>query len=335
MTEPNRPEMALTLNQAVREPWRRFTEEFEPVRPELYRYCRSLTHSPWDAEDLVQDSLVRAFVNLGTSPSSPDNPRAWLFRVASNHWLNQVKRQREDLAARPPEPVASDTNPRAVREAGGSLVGQLAPKERAAVVLKEAFDFSLEETAEVLSTSVGAVKAALHRGREKLKHSEMKPEPESGRTPCPAVLDEFCRAFNAHDLERLMALLLDTTEVELAGTFRGFGKEAAKRALGGLMFAPEQAVAAGIAPAERGDLLLVPPRFVAVMLRGSALVLAYFQHRSGEAVRSFTRLEWEGAVTGDADRITKIGTHLHSPEALSEICSELGLPCRTNGYRNW
>lgn len=214
-------------------------------------------------------------------------------------------------------------------------MGQLAPKERAAVVLKEAFDFSLEETAEVLSTSVGAVKAALHRGREKLKHSEMKPEPESGRTPCPAVLDEFCRAFNAHDLERLMALLLDTTEVELAGTFRGFGKEAAKRALGGLMFAPEQAVAAGIAPAERGDLLLVPPRFVAVMLRGSALVLAYFQHRSGEAVRSFTRLEWEGAVTGDADRITKIGTHLHSPEALSEICSELGLPCRTNGYRNW
>lgn len=115
MTEPNRPEMALTLNQAVREPWRRFTEEFEPVRPELYRYCRSLTHSPWDAEDLVQDSLVRAFVNLGTSPSSPDNPRAWLFRVASNHWLNQVKRQREDLAARPPEQVASDTNPRAVR----------------------------------------------------------------------------------------------------------------------------------------------------------------------------------------------------------------------------
>src|SRR5688572_18060941 len=176
MTDPTRPESEPTLNQAVREPWRRFTQEFEPVRPELYRYCRTLTHSAWDAEDLVQDSLVRAFVSLGTSPSPPDNPRAWLFRVASNHWLNQVKRQREDLTAVPPEPASMDANPRSVREAGGSLVGQLAPKERAAVVLKEAFDFSLEETAEVLSTSVGAVKAALHRGREKLKHPEIEPE---------------------------------------------------------------------------------------------------------------------------------------------------------------
>jgi len=335
MTDPTRSETEPSLQQAVREPWRRFTEEFEPVRPELYRYCRTLTHSPWDAEDLVQDSLVRAFVSLGTSPSPPDNPRAWLFRVASNHWLNQVKRRREDLTAVPPEPVSVDANPRAVREAGGSLVGQLAPKERAAVVLKEAFDFSLEETAEVLSTSVGAVKAALHRGREKLKHSEDTAAGEPARTPCPGVLDEFCRAFNAHDLERLMGLLLDTTEVELAGTFRGFGKEAAKRALGGLMFAPEQAVAAGIAEAQRGDLLLVPPRFEAVVLRGTPLVLAYFQHESGEAVRSFTRLDWEGGAGGDGDRITKIGTHLHSPEALREICGELGLPCRTNGYRNW
>lgn len=333
MTDPTRPETEPSLSQAVRESWRRFTQEFEPVRPELYRYCRSLTHSPWDAEDLVQDSLARAFVSLGTSPSPPDNPRAWLFRVASNHWLNQVKRRREDLTAEPPEPAPMDANPRAVREAGGSLVGQLAPKERAAVVLKEAFDFSLEETAEVLSTSVGAVKAALHRGREKLKHAEAELEPP--RTPCPAVLDEFCMAFNAHDLERLMGLLLDTTEVELAGTFRGFGKEAAKRALGGLMFAPEQAVAAGIAEAQRGDLLLVPPRFELVTLKETALVLAYFQHASGEAVRSFTRLGWEAAVGGQAERISTISTHLHSPEALSEICGELGLPCRTNGYRNW
>jgi len=202
-------------------------------------------------------------------------------------------------------------------------------------VLKEAFDFSLEETAEVLATSVGAVKAALHRGREKLKHTEVTPEPDAGRVPCPAVLDAFCRAFNARDLERLMALLLDTTEVELAGTFRGFGKEAAKRALGGMMFAPEQAVAAGIAEAHRGDLRFVPPRFEVVVLRGTALVLAYFEHESGEAVRSFTRLEWEGANGGEAERISKISTHLHSPEALREICGELGLPCRTNGYRNW
>lgn len=329
-TEELAPALDPTLHQAVRAPWRKFTEQFEPLRPELYRYCRMLTRSPWDAEDLVQDSLVRAFMVLGTSPSPPENPRAWLFRVASNRWLNHVKRRREELLAEPEEPASPNTHPRAVREAGGSLVGQLAPKERAAVVLKEAFGFTLEETAGVLSTSVGAVKAALHRGREKLKHVDAAPE----QTPCPAVLDEFCSAFNAHDLERLLALLLDTTEVEMAGTFTGFGKAVAQRALGGLLFAPAEAVGAGIAEAHRGDLLLAPPRFEAVMLRGTPLVLAYFQHQSGEAVRSYSRLEWESA-TEAGDRITRLCVHMHSPEALQEICAELRLPCRTNGYRNW
>jgi len=334
MTEQNQPSIETSLNQAVREPWRRFTEEFEALRPDLYRYCRMLTRSPWDAEDLVQDSLVRAFIILGTSMSPPEQPRAWLFRVASNRWLNHVKRQREELVAEPPQAASIDLNPRAVREAGGSLVGQLAPQERAAVVLKEAFGFTLEETAGVLSTSVGAVKAALHRGREKLKHVDTEPE----RTPCPAVLDEFCQAFNAHDLERLLALLLDTTEVELAGTFIGFGKEVARHALGGMMFGATQAVPAGIAAPHRGDLLFEPPRFEAVVLRGTPLVLAYFQHEHGEAVRSFSRLEWERAEVephGAGDRISRIRTYLHSPEALREICGELNVSCRTNGYRNW
>jgi RNA polymerase sigma-70 factor (ECF subfamily) len=332
MTEPNKPKSQVdsrgvdpTLNDAVRQPWRRFTEQFEPLRPELYRYCRMLTRSPWDAEDLVQDTLVRAFMILGTSPSPPEHARAWLFRVASNRWLNQVKRQREELVPEPPQAASAEVNPRGMREAGGSLVGQLAPKERAAVVLKEAFSFTLEEAAEALSTSVGAVKAALHRGREKLKHAEAEPE----NTPCPAVLDEFCKAFNDRDLERLLSLLLDTAEIELAGTFTGYGKQVAKQAFGGMMFAATEAVAAGIAKQHRGDLLLVPPRFEVRMHRGVPLVLGYFQHDSGQAVRSFARIEWEG------DRVTGIRTYLHSPEALHEICSELGVACRSNGYKNW
>ena len=332
MTEPSNPQSQVvasgvdpTLNEAVRQPWRRFTEQFEPVRPELYRYCRMLTRSPWDAEDLVQDTLVRAFMILGTSPTPPEHPRAWLFRVASNRWLNQVKRQREELVAEPPQAASEEVNPRGMREAGGSLVGQLAPKERAAIVLKEAFSFTLEEAAAVLSTSVGAVKAALHRGRDKLKHPDVEPE----QTPSPQVLDEFCKAFNERDLERLLALLLDTTEVELVGTFTGYGKQVAKQAFGGMMFAATQAVAAGIAKEQRGDLQLVPPRFEVSMHRGVPLVLGYFQHESGEAVRSFARIAYEG------DRVTEIRTYLHSPEALREVCGELGVPCRTNGYKNW
>jgi RNA polymerase sigma-70 factor (ECF subfamily) len=58
-------------NDALKRTWRQFLDTYEPLRPELYRYCRHLTRSPWDAEDLAQDTLARAFVTL-----------AQMFRVA-------------------------------------------------------------------------------------------------------------------------------------------------------------------------------------------------------------------------------------------------------------
>ena len=79
-------------------------------------------------------------------------------------------------------------------------------------MLKDAFGLSLEEIAETLSTTIGAIKTALHRGRSKL----VAPEPEEA-TVTPAVLDAFCEAFNARDLDRLTALLLDTTTLEYPG----------------------------------------------------------------------------------------------------------------------
>jgi hypothetical protein len=122
----------------------------------------------------------------------PSNPRAWLFRVASNQWINRVKRRREVLVE-PPEP-SSEPDLRGAREAAGSLVARLAPRERAALVLEEAFEFSLSEIAETLSTTPGAVKAALHRGRGKLE------DPVAASAP-PPVLDAFCAAFNARDID--------------------------------------------------------------------------------------------------------------------------------------
>ena len=83
------------LAGAVGESWRSFLQSCEALRPELYRYCRYLTRSPWDADDLVQDTLARAFVTLGCLHQNLENPRAWLFRVASNVWLNRVRAQRE------------------------------------------------------------------------------------------------------------------------------------------------------------------------------------------------------------------------------------------------
>jgi RNA polymerase sigma factor (sigma-70 family) len=83
--------MSSSLASTVRGSWQQFLEAFESLRPELYRYCRHLTSSPWDAEDLAQDVLTRAFVTLGKLGAAPPNPRAWLFRVATNAWIDQQR----------------------------------------------------------------------------------------------------------------------------------------------------------------------------------------------------------------------------------------------------
>src|SRR5262249_29441373 len=82
--------------------WQRFVESLEPLRPELYRSCRYLTRNAWDAEDLVQDTLARALVTLARLFQPIDHPRAWLFRIASNLWIDRQRRQREEPLSETP-----------------------------------------------------------------------------------------------------------------------------------------------------------------------------------------------------------------------------------------
>src|SRR5207248_8423335 len=105
------------LTSTAKRSWHRFLEVYEPLRPELYRCCRYLTRSPWDAEDLAQDTLARAFVTLAQMGQEPAHPRGWLFRVASNLWIDEVRRRREVPVAEPPvePPTAGDA--RASRDA--------------------------------------------------------------------------------------------------------------------------------------------------------------------------------------------------------------------------
>jgi RNA polymerase sigma-70 factor (ECF subfamily) len=327
MTNPSNPTLG-SLAEPVNRSWRSFVEQCEPLRPELYRYCRYLAGSPWEAEDLVQDALMRSFVTIGCMHQEIRSPRAWLLRVASNLWLNRVRGARE-LLREAPEAAADDdgaADPRATREAAGSLIGRLAPQERAAVVLKDVFGLSLEETAEALSTTVGAVKAALHRGRGKLA----EPEPTHEAVPVPAVLDAFCAAFNARDLDRVTSLLLEGAVVESPGLAVEYGAETARRgSLGGILFGDPCGERSFIAPALRVGLLSKPPRLELRVHRGEALLLGWFAHEDGEAVRAISR-----AVVED-DRIARLSFYLHAPEVLAEICGELGVPFRSSGYRYW
>ncbi len=254
------------LGGAVKESWRRFLDTYEPLRPELYRYCRHLTRSPWDAEDMAQEALARAFVTLGIMTEPPRHPRAWLFRVASNLWLNRTRDARElpaAFGADAPEPAAS-AEPRETREAAGTLMAQLSPQERAA------------------------------------------PVP-------PAVLDAFCDAFNARDLDWLTALLLDTAAME----YPGFKIEEGARAIragslqGTLFGCPEEAHE----PAP-------PPRCELRAHRGESIFLWW----SGDEVHAVVRIEVEG------DRIARLRSYYHSPEVVAEVCREIGVPFRTHGY---
>lgn len=324
-----KPTDLTALSLDVRASWQRFLDAFEPLRPDLYRYCRHLTRSAWDAEDLAQETLTRAFATLGTVFTDLPAPRAWLFRVASNLWVDRVRRARHELAVEVPADSVPAADARASREAAGTLLVRLAPQERAAVVLKDVFDFSLEEIAEALSTTTGAVKAALHRGRGKL----VEPDAPAPLVPKQGVLDAFCDAFNARDVRRLTALLLDGAIVEIDGVVTEYGKDAPGDPYTGSFagsLTPISVDERGGVPDEllegyHGGLARCEVR----AYRDTQLLLFWYDHDQGPMVRGVMTVQTEG------DLIARARNYFFTPEVIAEICEELGVPYRVNGYRYW
>lgn len=321
------------LADSVKASWHRFLDVYEPLRPELYKYCRYLTRSPWDAEDLAQDTLARAFVTLGCLfKGVPPNPKAWLLRVASNLWIDRTRRIRETVGDVPE--VIAEPDPQVDPEAAGVLLARLSPQERAAVVLKDAFDFTLEEIAEALSTTVGAIKTALHRGRTKLAAPE-PPLSSETREAVPSAISAFCDAFNARDLDRLTGLLLENATVEIVGLVTEYGPEAARDpqtgSFHGMIFSDLSSddVRGGVERELRMGVLASPPRAEIRLCRDQPIALFWYSHADGEAVRAVARFE------ADGDRLRRVRNYFFTPDVITEVCGELGVPCRINGYRYW
>ncbi|HYL57304.1 MAG TPA: RNA polymerase sigma factor, partial [Candidatus Acidoferrales bacterium] len=212
------PEFPNQIRDDARAAWHRYVDFFTPFRPELFRYCRRLTGNVWDAEDLVQDTMVRGFGALSHVNGAIGNPRGYLIRIATNLWTDALRHRAMAGTAlathRDVQQAPTPANPdsREVRDAGARLMQMLPPQERAALVLKEVFDMTLDEIAETVGTSVGAIKAALHRGRIRLDES---PDAAPARRPMPsaALVDRFVERLNASDLPGLLALMLDTGTV--------------------------------------------------------------------------------------------------------------------------
>ena len=86
------------LEQITRDVQRRFMNEIEPYRSELWRYCKMLTRSPWDADDLMQETLMKAYATLGQL-FQPIYPKPYLFRIASNTWIDHCRKSKRFVLA--------------------------------------------------------------------------------------------------------------------------------------------------------------------------------------------------------------------------------------------
>lgn len=137
----------------------------------LRRYCLAITRSSWEAEDLMQETWLKAFVAL-TKQGTHSNPKAFLFRIASNTWIDKQRKQKVILDnGIDIHTIAQENEERGeeVKEALNVIVRHLPVRQQAVLLLTEAFKFTAAETAEMLDMTEGAVKAALNRARAKLK----------------------------------------------------------------------------------------------------------------------------------------------------------------------
>lgn len=196
------------------------------VRPELHRYCARLTGSVIEGEDIVQDTLAKAFYALSLSNDVPPL-RPWLFRIAHNAALDFLKshgRTRVDAHAEIDEIAGFEDKPDpAVVRAALARFLSLPVTQRSAVILKDVLGHSLEETAETMGTTVMAVKAALVRGRGKLL-AEERDRAETAPTPL-AELDRYASLFNARDWDGVRALVSDDCRLDLVSKSQRRGKQ--------------------------------------------------------------------------------------------------------------
>ncbi|GIE35126.1 RNA polymerase sigma factor [Actinoplanes italicus] len=203
-----------------------FTALVAPLRAEVHAHCYRMLGSVHDADDALQETLVRAWRAIDRL-DDPGGLRPWLFRIATNRCLTMLTgRARRELPTGTDavwlEPYADDRlGPEARTVARESIelsfvvaLQRLSARQRAVLLLRDVLGFSSREVAEQLDSSVGAVDSAMQRARKALDQANSGPTQQAlfaglGETAVRDLARRYANAWETGDVEAIVGMLTD------------------------------------------------------------------------------------------------------------------------------
>ena len=220
-------------------------EQLERYRRELTGYCYRMLASIHEAEDAVQDTMLRAWRALATFEDRT-GLRPWLYRIATNVCLDMLKHRSRralpmdvapvatsearrgdarpestwiqpapDSLILPDDPAERAVSRESVRLAFIAALQHLAPRQRAVLILRDVLRWRAEEVAVLLETSADAVNSTLRRARVALSTVDAAPAATQPSEADRELLSAYVDAFHRHDVDALVALLRDDAIIEM------------------------------------------------------------------------------------------------------------------------